>query len=268
MQAAGRPISSRLASAQAVIDFGTPRTFAELVLWWHGAEYTPDTGTIEYWDGAQWVLVSQVQRRYGTMHEEGPNAGYSDSDIYTFPAVTGSKVRYTFDNSGLNIVGTYDIHGWLYEVEAFGCTNVDLAAPGWSDVPADQVLEATGPAGATASYTIPTAVDDEDGPRPVSCVPASGTTFALGTTTVTCNASDSSGNGAPPVQFNVTVQDTTAPALTVPSYLTAQRKDASGVSVKYPVSAADLVDPAPTVSCCSRSTPTAARSSSSAAPCR
>jgi hypothetical protein len=104
----------------AVIDFGAPRTFDKIVLWWHGAEHTPDTATIEYWDGSQWVSVGSFQRLHGTMHAEGSNSGYSDSDIYTFPAVTSSRVRYTFDNSGFNILGTYNVHGWLYEFEVFG----------------------------------------------------------------------------------------------------------------------------------------------------
>lgn len=105
----------------AVIDLGAVHTFSRIVLWWHGAEYTPLSGSVEYWDGTQWLPAQAVQRVYGATHAEGSNSGYSDSDSYTFDPVSASKVRYTFDNSGLNILGTYDIHGWLYEFEVYGC---------------------------------------------------------------------------------------------------------------------------------------------------
>ena len=50
-----------------------------------------------------------------------------------------------------------------------------------------------------------TATDDEDGAIPVSCYPASGSRFALGKSTVTCVATDSSGNTAT-AEFTVTVK--------------------------------------------------------------
>jgi hypothetical protein len=50
-------------------------------------------------------------------------------------------------------------------------------------------------------------VVDEDSPLPaVSCTPASGSTFAIGTTTVTCKVSDSDDSNSPVSQsFTVTV---------------------------------------------------------------
>jgi X-Pro dipeptidyl-peptidase len=44
------------------------------------------------------------------------------------------------------------------------------------------------------TYTPPTATDDEDPSPVVECAPASGSAFAVGTTTVTCQARDASGN--------------------------------------------------------------------------
>jgi hypothetical protein len=44
------------------------------------------------------------------------------------------------------------------------------------------------------SYTKPTATDAVDGVRPVTCLPGSGVTFHVGKTTVTCTATDKSGN--------------------------------------------------------------------------
>ena len=61
-------------------------------------------------------------------------------------------------------------------------------------VPSDFFVEATGESGATVSYNGVSAVDDVDGPVGFTCGPASGTIFPLGTTTVTCTATDASGN--------------------------------------------------------------------------
>ena len=60
-------------------------------------------------------------------------------------------------------------------------------------VPANMVLEATGPSGAVATFSA-SAVDIVDGYITPTCTPASGSTFALGTTTVTCSATDAHNN--------------------------------------------------------------------------
>jgi hypothetical protein len=55
---------------------------------------------------------------------------------------------------------------------------------------------ASGNSSATVSYTSPSATDLVDGDVPVNCTPASGSVFGVGSTTVTCSAQDSRGNGA------------------------------------------------------------------------
>jgi hypothetical protein len=62
-------------------------------------------------------------------------------------------------------------------------------------VPASIVANATGPMGAVVAYAA-SAVDDVDGPVAVECSPASGSMFEIGTTQVTCTASDAAGNDA------------------------------------------------------------------------
>jgi hypothetical protein len=59
---------------------------------------------------------------------------------------------------------------------------------------ADVSADAAGANGAIVTYTNPTAVDAIDGPVPVVCTPPSGSLFPIGTTTVTCSASDTHGN--------------------------------------------------------------------------
>src|SRR5205814_5517302 len=64
------------------------------------------------------------------------------------------------------------------------------------------------------SYTLPSVTDAMSGPQPASCLPAPGSSFAFGNTTVTCNASDVAGNPAVATSFVVHVTDATPPAIT------------------------------------------------------
>lgn len=79
-------------------------------------------------------------------------------------------------------------------------------------VPADITEEATGPTGAVVTFSS-SALDNVDGAITPTCVPASGSTFAIGTTSVTCSAADAAGNTGSS-SFNVKVVDTTAPVVT------------------------------------------------------
>ncbi|MDT0165756.1 PxKF domain-containing protein [Actinotalea sp. AC32] len=70
---------------------------------------------------------------------------------------------------------------------------VDTTPPTWDSPLVDLTATATANSAATVTYA-PTATDDVDGAVPVTCTPASGSTFAVGATTVTCSASDAAGN--------------------------------------------------------------------------
>ena len=130
----------------------------------------------------------------------------------------------------------------------FTVTVRDTTAPVISGTPANQRIEATGPGGATASFTAPTAEDTFDGSTSVNCDKVSGATFPLGTTTVTCSTVDSTGNRAE-VQFTIEVVDTTAPTLIVPVNITVDATSADGAEVPFTASASDTVDPAVSAVC-------------------
>ncbi|WP_432498039.1 endo-1,4-beta-xylanase [Kineococcus auxinigenes] len=66
-------------------------------------------------------------------------------------------------------------------------------------------VASTSPAGARVDYAPPVAGDTRDGVLAPDCTPASGTRFAIGTTTVTCSVTDAAGNAATPVSFDVVV---------------------------------------------------------------
>jgi Tol biopolymer transport system component len=98
-------------------------------------------------------------------------------------------------------------------------------------LPLGLTAEATSPAGTVVSFTA-TAVDAVDGPVAVVCSPASDSTFALGTTTVTCTSQDKSGNVATG-SFAVVVRDSTAP--TAYAALVFENQGVAGGGARYRV---------------------------------
>ena len=114
-------------------------------------------------------------------------------------------------------------------------------------LPADLTVEATGPSGAAVTFGV-SASDVVDGPVTPDCDATSGTTFPLGLATVTCSATDAHGNVSSG-SFNVTVQDTTPPTLTLPADLTVEATGPSGAAVTFGVSADDVVDGPVTPDC-------------------
>lgn len=116
---------------------------------------------------------------------------------------------------------------------------------------ADSTVPATSPSGAVVTYTTPTATDNVDGTVPVSCTPLSGSTFPIGSTVVTCSATDAAGNSAQST-FTVVVTplpDTTPPALTLPEPITVAATTTAGAWVFYTATATDNVDGAVTPVC-------------------
>jgi hypothetical protein len=101
------------------------------------------------------------------------------------------------------------LFGGLFDVIADGSLDLTIGAvdetPPVITAPADITVDATAPDGATVVYAA-SATDDVDGPVPVTCAPVPGGSFPIGTTTVTCSATDSSGNGAS-ASFEVHVKD-------------------------------------------------------------
>jgi hypothetical protein len=93
--------------------------------------------------------------------------------------------------------------------------SITPAAPTDSDLAlgthADITANATGSTGAVVNYTSPSATDEDLSTVSVSCLPASGSTFAVGDTTVTCTATDSDrdANSGVHTSFNVHVEGVT-----------------------------------------------------------
>src|SRR5207244_2410878 len=87
-----------------------------------------------------------------------------------------------------------------------------------------------GSGGTTVNYGTVTATDACAGTLTATCSPASGSTFPLGTTTVTCTAGDGHGNTGT-CNFTVTVVDTQPPTVSCPANITTAN-DAGKCSAK------------------------------------
>jgi parallel beta-helix repeat protein len=117
-----------------------------------------------------------------------------------------------------------------------GCTNVSANTD-------------TNACSKAVTYTPPTANDNCDNSRTVTCDPASGSTFQKGTTTVSCSASDLSNNTGT-CSFTVTVTDNVKPTLTCPANIT-HGTDANKCSavISYTTPAGSDNCPGVTVAC-------------------
>ena len=110
-------------------------------------------------------------------------------------------------------------------------------------------VEATGPDGAAVHFATPGATDNRDDVVTVTCTPPSGSVFGLGESAVRCSAVDQAGNAAADVSFTVTVQDTTAPVITVPDDISEEATSPAGRVVTYNASAHDAVSESLEASC-------------------
>ena len=130
---------------------------------------------------------------------------------------------------------------------AFQHVTITDTTPPSLQLPAQITGEATGPSGATVTFSV-SATDLVDGTDPVTCDSVSGSTFPLGATTVNCSSTNKAGNTGTG-SFDITVQDTLPPTLSLPSSITVSATSASGAPVTYAVTATDLVDGSVTPTC-------------------
>jgi hypothetical protein len=129
---------------------------------------------------------------------------------------------------------------------SFTVTTTDTRPPTIT-CPANVTVECNSHMGTVVTYTDPAIGDLCDPGVTVTCVPPSGSTFPLGTTTVNCTARDASGNTAS-CSFDVIVQDTTPPDVTAfigRRLLWTATRGLLDTQLQY--SATDVCDPAPVI---------------------
>ena len=120
----------------------------------------------------------------------------------------------------------------------------DMVAPVIA-TPSNLLVGTVSGSGETVTFNA-TATDNEDSPVSVLCTPPSGSFFPIGSTTVSCTASDMSGNHSQ-TSFTVTVNDDTQndlspPVITVPADIAVPATSAAGATVTFTTSAVDVVD--------------------------
>lgn len=131
------------------------------------------------------------------------NASASDPDdaVSSQSCSPASGTTFPFGTTTVTCTAT-DTHQNTGTAQ-FDVTVVDTTPP-TLNLPGDLTVTAENASGAVVNFTV-SANDSVDGSVAVSCSPTSGSLFALGTTLVTCSATDSHGNTAS-ASFTVSVQ--------------------------------------------------------------
>lgn len=101
---------------QATVNLGAMHSINKVDVYHHGDEHIPNTYRIEIWDGSAWLTVFSTTTGMNYVREDLRYVGPGWSSVPTvnsFPAVSGSKVRFAVNNCDIT-------HGWIYEFQIFG----------------------------------------------------------------------------------------------------------------------------------------------------
>jgi HYR domain len=168
------------------------------------ATTTPAANLVGWLNAAATVTLTAVDANGGTgvkairYRVSGAQAQADttvDGQVVVVPIVVDGVTTVTFfavDRAG-NV-----------EVAKENVARLDRVAPSIL-VPNDMTVRATSPAGAIVTYPSPTVTDAISGVSSSTCLPGSGTIFPIGTSRVTCSATDQAGNTRA-AEFVVNVQ--------------------------------------------------------------
>ena len=141
------------------------------------ADMTVEADVAGGWIAAYSVTASDDE------DDPDPVATCSPSPGDVLPMGDTTVTCATTDSGGLTATGTFEVHV------------VDTTPPAFGGLP-DRTVTTADPTGAVATWPAPAASDIADSAPAVSCSPSSGSWFPVGTTMVTCTATDASGNSA------------------------------------------------------------------------
>jgi hypothetical protein len=206
--------------------------------------FTHATGIGEHIESAIWTINDANMLSPQWINTDSSQPATHLVDITNILVVTGDVTAFTNTfGPNSNVALTF--------VPTAACTDNDLAL---TAVPSNITVPATGPSGAIVTYTPPTAGDEggNDPAATVACSPASGSLFPIGTTTVTCTATDADDSNSPvTASFTVTVVGDTDLALTNgPANITTNATQLGGATVTSTApTVVDEDNPRPTVAC-------------------
>lgn len=165
----------------------------------------------------------------------GPSGDKSNADSLR-AAISGSGRFVTFESLATNLdPADTDAISDIFARDVLGPADV---TPPTIAAPPGITVEASGPGGTVVHYD--SSASDDVAIATSGCVPASGSTFVIGSTAVTCTATDTSAN-TNTATFVVTVADRQPPALALPVSLSARATGPAGAVVQYGASASDAV---------------------------
>lgn len=207
------------------------------------------TVTIRVADGTAPVLTCPPQQSAEATSAAGAGVAYPDAtatdDVTqalvitysvisgeTFPLGTTTVTASTSDEAGNAASCTFEVL-------------VDDTTPPGVGCPSDVTVEASSPAGAQVPFESAQATDAVTTNPSLVASHSPGSTFPLGTTTVTITATDDADNAAS-CSFDVTIVDTTPPSITCPAPLSVVAQSPEGATVTFTVEATDLASAAPT----------------------
>ena len=145
----------------------------------------------------------------GWLGDPGFSSGIPPVNPRSFTVNIGAGASFDVVVFNTNTTG----NGNSYSLTVFGFEGC-VTPPCALTCPANiTVSNAANQCGATVTFPAPTTTG---ACNTVTCVPASGATFPVGTTTVTCTSAGNT-NGTQTCSFTVTVNDTQAPAITCPA---------------------------------------------------
>ncbi len=205
--------SIRVLASQFVVNtpLCTPASYTKIqILQPTPSQYSPTSSTVAFDDGDAnpiTTITPNPQNLDSTGAVSLVGMGLNTATglpqfLFTLNGLTGQPGAVQVQ---LTWTGTYDTSCVGPNTTVTGADK-DL---GITNAPANVTTDATSPGGAPVTYTAPTATD-ESGDSPtatVSCDHASGSAFPIGTTTVSCTATDADDSNSPvSATFTVTVK--------------------------------------------------------------
>jgi len=200
----------------------TPTQFFRFVSIYKGVvgNSTPVSGELAFSSGdidfsASTIITTDSNRFMDSVNGDDYFAVALDADDLQYITDTKEYLRDASSPSGVSPVGNTGISNFNTVAFKWGSGPTDTLAPAVTITPSTQTLEATEAGGAVASFTA-SALDETSGVAATTCDYAGGVLFPIGTTVVTCTATDVAGNVGS-ATATIVVQDTTDPVVTVTS---------------------------------------------------
>ena len=178
--------------------------------------WIPSTISVDVGDTVTWYNADTAAHTVTS----GTATGGPDGNFDSSTLRAGYSFSHTFRTSGE--YPYFDmLHPWMVGTVIVKGTSSGIVdtVPPLLLTPSDITIDATDSSGARVDYSVK-AIDDNDGILRPNCFPSSGSLFPIGKTTVTCSATDNSGN-SDRKSFLITVNP---PDVLIPSWI----KDVAG----------------------------------------